>query len=157
MLLNHAVVLTFCGCLFWFKSIELCQLCLPLLFVEIVYSSPVWNSHNDHFDYSATTMRYPCFRIFHISKAGFGIVNVLIDLSVCCAHEGKTDTNWRELCCFLFCVSFSFLSSSFFLLKCFIWWWGEWWSCWWWSLLYRAILRSLEQTHCARMWFYMSD
>ena len=23
--------------------------------------------------------------------------------------------------------------------------------------LYRAILRSLEQTHCARMWFYMSD
>ena len=33
----------------------------------------------------------------------------------------------------------------------------------WWSLimtdgrLYSAILRSLEQTHCARMWFYMSD
>ena len=30
-----------------------------------------------------------------------------------------------------------------------------------WSLiddcLYGAILRSLEQTHCARMWFYMSD
>ena len=23
--------------------------------------------------------------------------------------------------------------------------------------LYSAILRSLEQTHCARMWFYMSD
>ena len=22
--------------------------------------------------------------------------------------------------------------------------------------LYNAILRSLEQTHCARMWFYMS-
>ena len=25
----------------------------------------------------------------------------------------------------------------------------------WWSLIY-AILRCLEQTHCARMWFYMS-
>ena len=23
--------------------------------------------------------------------------------------------------------------------------------------LYSAILRSLQQTHCARMWFYMSD
>ena len=23
--------------------------------------------------------------------------------------------------------------------------------------LYSAILRSLEQTHCARLWFYMSD
>ena len=23
--------------------------------------------------------------------------------------------------------------------------------------LYSAILRSLEQTHCARMWFYVSD
>ena len=23
--------------------------------------------------------------------------------------------------------------------------------------LYSAVLRSLEQTHCARMWFYMSD
>ena len=23
--------------------------------------------------------------------------------------------------------------------------------------LYSAILRSLEQTHCARMWFYMSE
>ena len=23
--------------------------------------------------------------------------------------------------------------------------------------LYSAILRSLEQNHCARMWFYMSD
>ena len=23
--------------------------------------------------------------------------------------------------------------------------------------LYNAVLRSLEQTHCARMWFYMSD
>ena len=23
--------------------------------------------------------------------------------------------------------------------------------------LYSAIRRSLEQTHCARMWFYMSD
>ena len=23
--------------------------------------------------------------------------------------------------------------------------------------LYSAILRSLEQTHCAHMWFYMSD
>ena len=23
--------------------------------------------------------------------------------------------------------------------------------------LYRALLCSLEQTHCARMWFYMSD
>ena len=23
--------------------------------------------------------------------------------------------------------------------------------------LYSAILRSLEQAHCARMWFYMSD
>ena len=25
------------------------------------------------------------------------------------------------------------------------------------NYLYSAILRSLEQTHCARMWFYMSD
>ena len=25
------------------------------------------------------------------------------------------------------------------------------------SYLYSAILRSLEQTHCARLWFYMSD
>ena len=26
-----------------------------------------------------------------------------------------------------------------------------------WSLLYSAILRSFEQTHCTRMWFYMSE
>ena len=25
------------------------------------------------------------------------------------------------------------------------------------SLLYSAILRSHEQTHCARMWFYISE
>ena len=30
-----------------------------------------------------------------------------------------------------------------------------WW--WWWLLLYSVILRSLEQTHCAHIWFYMND
>ena len=31
------------------------------------------------------------------------------------------------------------------------------WSDWLIDHLYSAILRSLEQTHCARLWFYMSD
>ena len=31
--------------------------------------------------------------------------------------------------------------------------------CWWviWSLLYIALFSAHEQTHCARMWFYMSE
>ena len=34
----------------------------------------------------------------------------------------------------------------------------QWWICFLIDdRLYSAILRSLEQTHCARMWFYMSD
>ena len=62
-------------------------------------SSPIRSSHNHHFDYFPTAVHSAfCVSIHQplgllLSEGGCGIFNLFSDLSMCCAHKGKTNTD----------------------------------------------------------------